>query len=456
MNQVGKERLGWSRGLTGRCVSDVHPSWAAKLVVEEGIPAAIREGVWCGETAVRGGDGEEIPVSQVIMAHKADDGTPAYISTIMRDISESRRLREKLEVSERLLLEAQRLARMGHWELDHRTQRVAYSEEASRIFEFEPMRAPITVGLLSRVLYKKLHPADRIAAFDTFAQAIRNGVPYSMDYRVCLPDSRVKYVHAQGEAIYDQQGQPLRSIGTVQDVTEQVQKEELIRNQADLLANTLSTTTDGFWMVNGEGYIIEVNDALCAILGYTREELLGLHINDIERAENPEETALHVKKIFSTGSDLFVTRHSRKDGRIIDVEVSATRWAPHDRIVVFIRDITERTNQKRWLEEYSRKLEQMVETRTEELSRALAAAEAAHRAKSDFFERISHELYTPLNVILGFSQLLEQDRELSLQPDQKDSLQEILKAGREMNRLVNSLLDYSYADSPMLDITENT
>ena len=80
-------------------IPDTHPEWAARLVMEHGIPTAIREGIWRGETAFLSRDGREIPVSQVILAHKGPDGQVEYLSTIARDISEEKRLRSAVQRS---------------------------------------------------------------------------------------------------------------------------------------------------------------------------------------------------------------------------------------------------------------------------------------------------------------------------------------------------------------------
>ena len=75
-------------------IPDTHPEWANRIVLGEGIPTAIRDGIWSGETALLHRDGREIPVSQVILAHKAPDGTVEYLSTIARDITERKRVEE--------------------------------------------------------------------------------------------------------------------------------------------------------------------------------------------------------------------------------------------------------------------------------------------------------------------------------------------------------------------------
>jgi PAS domain S-box-containing protein len=99
MNRAGAEMLGLAEGVSGKQIPDVHPKWAFEIVEKEGIPIAIRDGIWTGETAILAGDGTEIPVSQVIMSHKSESGEVEYLSTIMRDISESKehqRYRERL------------------------------------------------------------------------------------------------------------------------------------------------------------------------------------------------------------------------------------------------------------------------------------------------------------------------------------------------------------------------
>jgi PAS domain S-box-containing protein len=81
--------------VVGRSVLDAHPEWAAKVVLEEAVPTALREGVWRGQTAMLSHDGREIPVSQVVLAHRGPNGEVAYLSTIFRDTSEEQRLLEE-------------------------------------------------------------------------------------------------------------------------------------------------------------------------------------------------------------------------------------------------------------------------------------------------------------------------------------------------------------------------
>ncbi len=90
INRAGRRMLGIPEGedVRGTRVPNVHPAWAYELIAREGIPTALREGSWIGETALLARDGREIPVSQVILAHRNAAGEVEYLSTIMRDISE--------------------------------------------------------------------------------------------------------------------------------------------------------------------------------------------------------------------------------------------------------------------------------------------------------------------------------------------------------------------------------
>ncbi|MBI4013345.1 MAG: response regulator, partial [Candidatus Rokubacteria bacterium] len=95
-------------------IPDTQPDWANRIVREEGIPAAIRDGIWSGETALLSRDGREIPVSQVIIVHKAPDGSVKYLSTIARDLTERKRAEATQRQTEKLAAMGELLAGVAH------------------------------------------------------------------------------------------------------------------------------------------------------------------------------------------------------------------------------------------------------------------------------------------------------------------------------------------------------
>ena len=103
LNRAGRKILGIEAGedVTADSISNYSPQEAARLILQEGIPAAMREGTWSGETALLHRDGREIPVSQVIIAHKTAGDTVEYLSTVARDISDRKRAEDALRQSEK-------------------------------------------------------------------------------------------------------------------------------------------------------------------------------------------------------------------------------------------------------------------------------------------------------------------------------------------------------------------
>jgi PAS domain S-box-containing protein len=116
------------------------------------------------------------------------------------------------------------------------------------------------------------------------------------------------------------------------------------RNVADRHRHELilQTAMDGFWLINEAGRIIEVNEAYCRMLGYQAKEVIGMEIADIEANEDQAQTNARIQRIIQQGEDRFESRHRRKDGSLVDVEVSVQHRPADGFCVAFIRDITRR------------------------------------------------------------------------------------------------------------------
>ena len=121
----------------------------------------------------------------------------------------------------------------------------------------------------------------------------------------------------------------------------------------------LHLAMDGFWVVDLDGRILEVNQALCRMTGYSEAELLTLRIADLEVIESPTDTAARIRRIATQGEERFETRHRCKDGRVFDVEASTQfRAFQGGQCVAFLRDITERKQAEETLRETSAFLEE--------------------------------------------------------------------------------------------------
>ena len=221
-------------------------------------------------------------------------------------------------------------------------------------------------------------------------------------------------------------GRPVH-IAAIRDITERMEAEEEY-------GTILLTALDGFWITDLEGRFLEVNDAYCDLIGYSREELLSMCIQDVEALEDKQEQFGHMERIIKQGRDRFETTHRCKDGSFVDVEISTKHITAHGgRFVAFIRDITDR---RRW---------------EREQESAKLAAEAANRAKSEFLANMSHEIRTPLNGVLGMMQLM---LETPLNGEQRECLELAMNSGRSLIQIIGDILDLSRIESGRMEVRE--
>jgi PAS domain S-box-containing protein len=190
----------------------------------------------------------------------------------------------------------------------------------------------------------------------------------------------------------------------------------------DYINNIIRSMGEALIVTGPDRKIRTVNQETITMLGYSEEELLGQPAALVLNSNGPDAGI-----VGSSGVELV---YRTKSGAAIPVLFSSSPMHGEDGgdagQVWLAQDITER---------------KLAEA---QLREAKQQAEAANQAKSEFLSRTSHELRTPLNAILGFSQLLET---VELEEDDRESLQQIMKAGRHLLRLINEVLDIAGIES---------
>jgi PAS domain S-box-containing protein len=138
-------------------------------------------------------------------------------------------------------------------------------------------------------------------------------------------------------------------VAVARDITERKRAESALAQSEARHALFLRMSREGFMTIGPDLRIREVNDAYCRMLGFTRAELLAMRVCDIEAAETPEEVEAHAATLRTHGNDLFETRQRRKDGTVLEVEVSATATevSGEPLFMSFVRDITPRKQAER-------------------------------------------------------------------------------------------------------------
>ena len=160
---------------------------------------------------------------------------------LSREVDVRRLAEESLTLSESRLREAQRMAHIGSWMLDHQTNVLTWTEETYRIFELDQQGFAGTYGAFTAAI----HPEDRQMVGQAYARSLANKTPYSITHRLLMKDGRVKFVHERCETRFSPEGTPLVSIGTAQDVTDSTRVElELQRLNEDLERLVADRTRD--------------------------------------------------------------------------------------------------------------------------------------------------------------------------------------------------------------------
>jgi diguanylate cyclase (GGDEF)-like protein/PAS domain S-box-containing protein len=216
-------------------------------------------------------DGEVVMITGV--GNKATPYTELDLETVQLISNEiwrmvqRRRTLARLEASEYKLQQAQQIAQLASWEMDHHTRNIVWSDGILKIVE----TLPAQLGNSYDALRARVHPDDVATVNRTFANAVENHQTYEMIYRLLMGDGAIKHVHERGETAYTDAGEPLRTLGTLQDVTQQMRAEAKLRQAAAVFKNT----AEGVLLTDLKGTILEVNQAFSTITGYSREDILG-------------------------------------------------------------------------------------------------------------------------------------------------------------------------------------
>jgi PAS domain S-box-containing protein len=253
--------------------------------------------------------------------------------------------------------------------------------------------------------------------------------------------------------IFNQNKHPEKIVGSMRDITDRKRAEEALRESEMRHKMLFSNAAEGILVAKIETMqFLYANPALCKMFGYTEEELKRLGVKDI----HPKESLDHVMAEFGAqmrGEKLLASDLPclRKDGTLFYADVNATVMVldGFKCNVGFFIDITDRKQTHKELLEHRDHLEELVNERTEELSKAKKEAEEANKAKSEFLANMSHEIRTPMNAVLGYTELLSS---MLVDQTQKDYINSIKSSGRSLLTLINDILDLSKIEAGKLEM----
>jgi len=190
-------------------------------------------------------DGTVLDVTET--ARPAEPGAPC-LHSLIADVTSQRRAERELRQSELRLMEAHRIAGLGHWEWNCTTDELEWSPEIYRIFGLAPGPGATTYS----AFLDRVHPEDRALVTAAVNRALAGNDDYSLEHRIMRPDGRIRFVHERALATFDE-GKPVRMLGTVQDVTDHHDAEEALRESEERFRQIVDNIDVGLWIATPGG-----------------------------------------------------------------------------------------------------------------------------------------------------------------------------------------------------------
>jgi PAS domain S-box-containing protein len=263
-----------------------------------------------------------------------------FVYAAARDITERKRAEEALRTSEERLRQVIQVSHIGIFDHDHLTDHLYVSPEYREMRGWD-LEEPVSLPMVIEAVY----PEDRKRVEQAILHShdeTGNGY-YNIGYRVVRRDGTLRWLVARSQTFFEGDGSerhPVRTVGAVLDVTESRQTEEALR----LTRFTVDSVADAVYWIDSDARFADVNEAACRSLGYTREELTGMSVADIDPKFSLAKWPDTWQRIRKEGKLTLEAQHRTKDGRLIPVEIMANyiEFDGRELDCAVVRDITER------------------------------------------------------------------------------------------------------------------
>lgn len=363
----------------------------------------------------------------------ADDGSMLYLTGIHTDITEKKNAEILLQEKLYILEEAEKIAKLGSWDLDIKNNKLFWSNEIYNIFEIDKDE----FGASYDAFISTVHPDDRKKVDDAYRESVRSKKNYQVEHRLLMPDGRIRYVIERGKTFYDKDGTPIRSIGTVQDITEKVLLERSVKEQEIVFKSIFERAPVGIIFTDKLGNIILVNSYILELLDYEHKDLKNKNISEITFAEDYKKEQIFIQGLLNNEIDYYriEKRYIKRDGSLIWMDSNRSSLKDEDGNIKNFISVVLNINDKKLAEQ--------------ELIKAKEDADRANQAKSTFLANMSHEIRTPLNGIIGIAQLLKNE---NLPKHVVEYVKHLNMASHHLLDLINDILDFSRIESGEMKI----
>ncbi|MCW8895858.1 MAG: EAL domain-containing protein [Sulfurimonas sp.] len=250
------------------------------------------------------------------------DGKIIALIGLFWDITKEKEQELKFKKLQSGLNKAQQLANIGHWELDLVNNSLYWSDEVYRIFGLEPQE----FGATYEAFLNYIHPDDLELVNDSYTNSFEKKHGYHVEHRIIRKNGEIGFVEERCEHEFDKDGNPIRSIGTVHDIT----KQKIAQNELLLASAVFEKMSDGVLITDANEQIITINSAFTKISGYDIEEIIGKKPNMLSSGWHDD--------IFYGALWHDVNKKGHWEGEIIDRKKNGELYTAESRIIALRND----------------------------------------------------------------------------------------------------------------------
>ncbi|MFK8186013.1 MAG: PAS domain S-box protein [Phormidesmis sp.] len=358
------------------------------------------------------------------------DGELLHLEGVIFDVSDRKHDEQQLQdLSTRLEL-AINSTQIGIWEWNFQDNRLSWDQRMFEMYGTPPEMFEGTHQDWARCV----HPEDLEQA-----QSREDDADLAeREFRIIRPDGSIRHILSTFILQYDDQGKPLRSVGTNIDISDR--KTVALALEQEVLRRTtiFNTSSDGIHIIDTEGNLLEANISFLKGLGYTAAEAKHLNVGDWDAKLLIEyiQATLQAHLPGSSKVKVVETLHRHKNGSVFPVEISICpmEWNEQSSFICISRNISKR-----------KQAEEKLQRTNEELMRAT-------RLKDEFLANMSHELRTPLNAILGMTEGLEDGILGEVNEKQLNALKITRQSGSHLLELINEILDLAKISAGQVEL----
>ncbi len=309
---------------------------------EEAMEEAAIKGYWTSfEKEYIHKEGHRVPI--IIGGSVFKQSVEEFIVFVI-DISKQKEIEEELRKGENRLRVAQKVGRIGSFDGNVHSDDLWWSDELFLLFGLDKENTITTKDLF----FELIHPDDVEEYMCVLENSLTEGVDFRQQFRaINTLSGEWRHFETFGNVTFDAEGNVFGLQGTVQEITERKLAGEALEKSEQTLRLIFDAVSDGILIISTEDKrILSVNPKMTDFLGYTKDELFGMPISELEQTDNSEQWDKLLAETHSGDSMFFETQHKHRNGSLIDVEVSATgktfQFEDCKAVLSIVRVITER------------------------------------------------------------------------------------------------------------------